>query len=98
MCGYAHTLALSDEGELYGWGANSYGQLGTGCKANACSPERVAVDIGRIVDVAASHYNHISAAVTQEGKVYMWGYALSAGMVDFNRQLAKLLRISTRRH
>ena len=30
VCGYAHTLALSDEGELYSWGANSYGQLGTG--------------------------------------------------------------------
>ena len=29
-CGYAHTLAVSDEGALYAWGANSYGQLGTG--------------------------------------------------------------------
>ena len=30
VCGYAHTLAVSDEGALYAWGANSYGQLGTG--------------------------------------------------------------------
>ena len=30
VCGYAHTLAISDEGALYSWGANSYGQLGTG--------------------------------------------------------------------
>lgn len=27
----------------------------------------------RFVDIAATHYNHMSAAVTQEGKVYMWG-------------------------
>ena len=38
VCGYAHTLALSDEGMMYAWGANSYGQLGTGNKANMVSP------------------------------------------------------------
>lgn len=40
-CGYAHTLALSDEGVLYVWGSNSYGQLGLGNKTNACVPMRV---------------------------------------------------------
>lgn len=44
VCGYAHTLALSDEGELYSWGANSYGQLGTGNKANLVAPCRVSAD------------------------------------------------------
>lgn len=73
-CGYAHTLALSDEGHLYAWGANSYGQLGTGNKSNCCSPTRVAEDLGRIVDIAATHYTHISAAVSQmTSKCYMWG-------------------------
>ena len=41
VCGYAHTLAVSDEGALYAWGANSYGQLGTGNKANSCTPTKV---------------------------------------------------------
>ena len=27
VCGYAHTLAVTDEGSLYAWGANSYGQV-----------------------------------------------------------------------
>lgn len=27
-CGYAHTLALSDDGVLYVWGGNGFGQLG----------------------------------------------------------------------
>ena len=44
VCGYAHTLALSDEGELFSWGANSYGQLGTGNKANLVTPSRVTAD------------------------------------------------------
>lgn len=73
VCGYAHTMALSDEGVLYTWGANSYGQLGTGNKANQVSPVRMPTEIGRVVEIAASHYNHISAAATQTSKVYMWG-------------------------
>ncbi|XP_063224238.1 RCC1 and BTB domain-containing protein 1-like isoform X3 [Bacillus rossius redtenbacheri] len=72
-CGYAHTLALTDAGELFAWGANSYGQLGTGNKSNVSSPVRIAADIGRIADIAATHYGHISAAITQNLKVYMWG-------------------------
>ncbi|KAK2182866.1 hypothetical protein NP493_331g00003 [Ridgeia piscesae] len=73
VCGYAHTLALSDEGQLYAWGANSYGQLGIGNKSNVVNPTHVAMDIGRCVEVAAIHYNHVSAAITQTGCVYMWG-------------------------
>ena len=40
VCGYAHTLALTDEGHLYAWGANSYGQLGTGNKSNSNNPSK----------------------------------------------------------
>lgn len=75
VCGYAHTLALSDEGELFSWGANSYGQLGTGNKANLVTPSRVTADGDRFIEVAASHYAHISCAMTETGKVYMWGQA-----------------------
>ena len=56
VCGYAHTMALSDEGALYVWGANSYGQLGTGNKANIVSPVRIAADKGRS-DIRA-HLHH----------------------------------------
>nr|CAD7426419.1 unnamed protein product [Timema monikensis] len=73
VCGYAHSMAVSDVGCLYVWGANSYGQLGTGNKTNISVPVQVGTDIGRVVDIAATHYNHISAAITQNSKVYMWG-------------------------
>ena len=29
--------------------------------------------MGRFVEIAATHYNHMSAGITQTGKVYMWG-------------------------
>ena len=40
-CGYSHSLALSDDGKVFGWGANSYGQLGSGNKANSVTPLQV---------------------------------------------------------
>ncbi|XP_074984603.1 RCC1 and BTB domain-containing protein 2 isoform X3 [Caretta caretta] len=72
-CGYAHTLVLTDEGQLYAWGANSYGQLGTGNKSNQSYPAPVIVDKDRVIEIAACHSAHTSAAKTQGGHVYMWG-------------------------
>ncbi|XP_078088320.1 RCC1 and BTB domain-containing protein 2-like isoform X4 [Mustelus asterias] len=73
VCGYAHTLALTDEGSLYSWGANAYGQLGSGVKSNQSCPVQIIVDRERIVEIAACHSTHTSAAKTQGGQVYMWG-------------------------
>ncbi|XP_050739123.1 RCC1 and BTB domain-containing protein 1-like isoform X1 [Eriocheir sinensis] len=81
VCGYSHTLALSDEGSLWAWGANSYGQLGTGNKANQCAPVRVAQELGRIVDIASSHCCHLSAAMTQNSKIYFWGHCKGQSVV-----------------
>ncbi|NWU93491.1 RCBT2 protein, partial [Upupa epops] len=72
-CGYAHTLVLTDEGQIYAWGANSYGQLGTGNKSNQSYPTTVTVDKDRVIEIAACHSAHTSAAKTQSGQVYMWG-------------------------
>jgi len=47
VSGYGHCLALTDEGLLYAWGANTYGQLGTGNKSNHLSPVRIMADKDR---------------------------------------------------
>ncbi|XP_027327262.2 RCC1 and BTB domain-containing protein 1 isoform X4 [Anas platyrhynchos] len=81
VCGYAHTLALSDEGLLYAWGANTYGQLGTGNKSNQLSPLQIMMEKERVVEIAACHSAHISAARTQSGQVYMWGQCRGQSVV-----------------
>ncbi|XP_069614402.1 RCC1 and BTB domain-containing protein 2 isoform X2 [Ranitomeya imitator] len=73
VCGYAHTLAVTDEGVMYAWGANSYGQLGTGNKSNQSYPVQVCVEKERIVEIAACHSSHTSAAKSLGGQVFMWG-------------------------
>ncbi|XP_030420591.1 RCC1 and BTB domain-containing protein 1 isoform X2 [Gopherus evgoodei] len=80
-CGYAHTLALTDEGLLYSWGANTYGQLGTGNKSNQLSPAQIMMEKERVVEIAACHSSHTSAAKTQGGQVYMWGQCRGQSVV-----------------
>ncbi|XP_053563999.1 RCC1 and BTB domain-containing protein 2 isoform X2 [Bombina bombina] len=82
VCGYAHTLALTDEGGMYAWGANSYGQLGTGNKSNQSYPVQVSVDKERVVEIAACHSSHTSAAKSQSGQIYMWGQCRGQSVIQ----------------
>ncbi|XP_071197060.1 RCC1 and BTB domain-containing protein 1-like isoform X8 [Salvelinus alpinus] len=82
VSGYAHSLALTDEGLLYAWGTNTYGQLGTGNKSNQLSPVQIMAEKeSRIVEIAACHSTHTSAAKTQSGQVYMWGQCRGQSIV-----------------
>eukprot|EP01116_Phalansterium_solitarium_P024940 TRINITY_DN929_c0_g1_i3.p1 TRINITY_DN929_c0_g1~~TRINITY_DN929_c0_g1_i3.p1 ORF type:complete len:1482 (+),score=423.93 TRINITY_DN929_c0_g1_i3:96-4541(+) len=76
-CGAEHTLALSATGIVYAYGSNSRGQLGLGTTAPKylCDPEVVkgpweATGAG-VARVSCGAF--ISAAVTDTGKVYIWG-------------------------
>ncbi|XP_075996550.1 RCC1 and BTB domain-containing protein 1-like [Genypterus blacodes] len=79
--GYGHCLALTDEGLLYAWGANTFGQVGTGNGSPQLSPVQVMAEEERVVEIAACHSTHTSAAKTQTGQVYMWGQCLGQSIV-----------------
>jgi alpha-tubulin suppressor-like RCC1 family protein len=68
-CGNNHTLALTNNHEVYSFGSNDLGQLGCGPRAN---PGLNKVDIPeRVVSIVAGH-DH-SCALTESGKLYVWG-------------------------
>ena len=81
-CGHSHTLALSNQGVLYVWGANADGQLGLGHKDNACTPVKLQVEeMGIVLDVAASPSGDISVAMCEHNRVFVWGRCLIQSIV-----------------
>ncbi|OAD53000.1 RCC1 and BTB domain-containing protein 1 [Eufriesea mexicana] len=77
VCGCLHVLALSNKGVLYVWGENCFGQLGIGNNISICSPKKLIVkDWANVLDIAASHCSHMSAAMVEGSEIYVWGECL----------------------
>ncbi|GMF15482.1 unnamed protein product [Phytophthora lilii] len=73
-CGSRHTMALTAAGAVYSWGWGSMGQLGHGDLKSINVPQKIAffeqegLEVGYI-SCGGCH----SAAVTNDGTLYMWG-------------------------
>ena len=71
--GDKHTLGLLDNGTLYAWGDNTYGQLGNGTLTQSNSPYLVSnVSNGTIWTDIVCGANH-SLAIRNDGSLYAWG-------------------------
>ncbi|OIS99955.1 PREDICTED: E3 ubiquitin-protein ligase HERC2 [Nicotiana attenuata] len=72
-CGGFFTMALSEEGELWNWGANSNYELGRGDKLGGWKPQPVSSLKGvRVIQIASGGYH--SLALTEKGEVLSWGH------------------------
>ncbi|KAI3853341.1 hypothetical protein MKX03_021895 [Papaver bracteatum] len=72
-CGGFFTTALTKEGQLWNWGANSNYELGRGNKVGGWKPQAVpSLQDIRIIQIACGGYH--SLALTDEGKVLSWGH------------------------
>jgi len=72
--GICHALALTEEGELYGWGyeyANGHGGEGR-------TPQRVTALIGQRVKLVHGG-DGCSCVVTEKGELFTWGSSSAAG-------------------
>lgn len=73
--GYKHNLVLTEDGSVWGFGANAQGQLGNGMSNDSSIPVKVdfsaAEGIGHIVQVVASANS--SYALDDKGQVWGWG-------------------------
>ena len=68
--GVYHSLALKNNGTLWGWGNNGNGELGTGDVTNYASPVRVGTDTDWSA-LAAGMYH--SLALKNNGTLWAWG-------------------------
>lgn len=71
-----HSLALTESGRVYSWGANDYGQVGNSTTIDVKNPmditDRLKLPAGHhVVKIYAGYDN--SYALTNRGEVYAWG-------------------------
>jgi alpha-tubulin suppressor-like RCC1 family protein len=65
-----HIMAIKTNGELWGWGINTYGEIGDGTIINRSAPVKIGTD-RTWMDVSAGG-NHTIATKTN-GSVWTWG-------------------------
>jgi len=82
-CGYPdsvrHTLALDENGDVWAWGYNGYGQLGTNNTTSYNIPQRISratyFNNQAVVAIwAFGNRTGWSMAVTADNNLYVWGY------------------------
>jgi alpha-tubulin suppressor-like RCC1 family protein len=72
--GYGHLMALKNDGTVWAWGCNKYGQLGIGKTGNS-DDVKIPQQVPGLppVKTLSAGFRH-SVAVDQDGKVWGWGY------------------------
>ncbi|GAB4855716.1 Ultraviolet-B receptor uvr8 [Ancistrocladus abbreviatus] len=70
--GWRHTMAVTSDGRLYGWGWNKFGQVGVGDDADHCSPVQVLFPHDQKVVQICCGWRH-TLAVTDRHNVFSWG-------------------------
>lgn len=70
--GMSYMGAITKNGNLYMWGQNLYGQLGDGTCESRNLPTLIMENVKNVC-VSGDFGKNYSAAITKDGKLYMWG-------------------------
>ncbi|MBD0382049.1 RCC1 domain-containing protein [Paenibacillus sedimenti] len=85
--GFRHSMALDLEGNVWVWGNNIAGQLGTGDRTDLRKPTPISLP-GKATSVTAGH--RFSLVTLENGKVYGWGAQCAH---DTKRTFAELMQL-----
>ncbi|WP_169734138.1 IPT/TIG domain-containing protein [Hamadaea tsunoensis] len=75
------SLALGSDGQVYGWGDNSYGGLGDATGLPHHTPVAIPLP-GGVSAVAVAAGNESSYAIGDDGHLYAWGYNSQGDLGD----------------
>ncbi|KAK9691974.1 hypothetical protein RND81_09G232600 [Saponaria officinalis] len=70
--GWRHTMAVTSDGKLYGWGWNKFGQVGVGDNVDRCSPVQVMFPLDQKIVQICCGWRH-TLAITERNNVFSWG-------------------------
>jgi alpha-tubulin suppressor-like RCC1 family protein len=69
--GFAHTAAVKNDGTLWTWGLNDFGQLGNGTTTRSASPIQIILGDNNWKQVSCGRSH--TAAVKNDGTLWAWG-------------------------
>ena len=91
-CGIYHTMALTNRGEIYGWGNNGDGQLGLGYASQVAVLIPTKISLDKIfLSISCGSFHTI--AVTIYNDLYVWGHNKMGqlGLADYTDRNAPSL-------
>ena len=92
-CGEEHSVALTNDGGLFTWGAGMYGQLGHARTSNEILPRRVFELMGNTVTQVSCGRCHTLASVGPKGRVYAFGLN-GSGQLGIGTKISKTVPIN----
>lgn len=69
-CGECHTMALTTNGEIYGWGSNHIGQLGLAHLETIFLPQKISIKNVKVVICGGFH----TIFITENDDIYVCGF------------------------
>ncbi|EGG13835.1 regulator of chromosome condensation domain-containing protein [Cavenderia fasciculata] len=84
--GNYHIVILTEGGNVWSWGTNTYGQLGIGSTTHSNHPKMVELKCVKSIATGVKH----TAAINEWGELYMWGINEQGelGLGDTNNRLS----------
>lgn len=71
--GYSQIIAIADDGSMWAWGLNRYGELGTGNTINSSVPIQVGTDNDWVAISAGQGPQSFNLAQKADGTLWSWG-------------------------
>ena len=75
--GFSHTAVITDDGSLWTWGFNEFGQLGNGTSENSSIPVKV-MENAAFVSAGGNH----TMVITDDGSLWAFGATANGRLGD----------------